>query len=652
MASEIGPMLQFFRKMFNTKLGVILAMAFLVLIALAFASADVTGSGNFGGVAGGDRVASVGKDRVDSSALSQAASAALEDRKAQDPKISMKSFLAAGGLTQVLDDIIDRTALREFGRRHGIVASDRLVDSEITKLAAFKGPDGKFSESAFRQALQQRGLSESLVRRDLGAGLVARQLLVPAAFGARMPLETALRYAALLGETREGAVAVIPAVSFAPKAPPAEAVLAAYYAKHSDRFIRPERRVVRYAVFGESAVKAVPPPTEAEIAARYQANKAQYAASQTRTLTQLIAPTQAAAQAIAAEVAKGTSLEKAAGEKGLATAKLDAVTRDSLAGQSSREVADAAFAAARGALAAPARSGLGWHVLRVDAIDNKPGRSLDQVRAELSAALAIEKRRAAINDLSARIEEEFDEGGNLEETARELGVQIDTTGTITADGQPYGAPPAALNPVVARILATAFAMDKEGEPQLAELDPGKLFVVFDVNRIEPSAPAPLAQIRNDVIAAWMLEQGAAGAKAAAAKVVEQVRRGTELGAAMASLGVPAPPVEQVKLNRQQLAQMQGRVPTSIALMFSMAEGTAKTLPAKNDQGWYVVSLKNIEPGRIDRNAPLVANAQRELGEAAGREYAEALRRAIRAEVGVKKNQTAIDAVRTQLGGGN
>jgi peptidyl-prolyl cis-trans isomerase D len=201
-------MLQFFRNFFNSKVGVGLTLGLLGLIALAFASADVSNSGGFGGVAGGDRAATVGKARVNTAQLAQAATAALENLKQENPRLSMKAFLASGGLERVLNDIVDRTALAEFGREHSIVASDRLIDSEIAKIPAFRGPDGKFSDSAYRQALQQRGLSDKLVRADLGQGLVARQLLVPAAFGAVAPRELATRYAALLREHRNGAIGI------------------------------------------------------------------------------------------------------------------------------------------------------------------------------------------------------------------------------------------------------------------------------------------------------------------------------------------------------------------------------------------------------------------------------------------------------------
>jgi peptidyl-prolyl cis-trans isomerase D len=645
-------MLQFIRSMFSSRLGVVLTVGFLILIALAFASADVSTSGGFGGVAGGDRVATVGKTRVDTGELSQAATSALENMKAEDPRMSMEGFIARGGLEQVLEQLIDQTAISEFGRIHGIVASDRLVDSEIAKMPAFRGADGNFSQDAFRQVLKQQGVSEALVREEIRNGLVARQVLVPAAFGAVASREQVLQYTALLRERRTGAIALLPSAAFAPQSPPTDAELKAFYTKNSSRYIRPERRVVRFAVFDETALRSVAAPTDAEIAARYNADKAQYAGQETRRITQLIAPTEAAAKAIAAEVAAGKTLEAAASSKGLSTSNLGSITRDALTQQASKPVADAVFAATQGAIAAPARSALGWHVARVDAIEKRAERPLAQVRGEIVEQLTAEKRRQAINDLSARIEEEIGNGAALADIAKELGLTPQSTQPITADGAVYGKAGEQAPAVLARVLQTAFAMERENEAQLAEVEAGKTFVIFDVTQIEASAPAPLAEIREDVITAVMLEKGSGGAKAAAEKVAAQARKGTDLGEAMASLGMQLPPVDRATMGREDLARAGQAVPPPLALMFSMAEGTVKMLPAPNSRGWYVVALKDIEPGKIDPADTIIPAAQRELGTVAGREYAEALRRAIRAEVGVEKNNAAVNAVRKQLTGGN
>lgn len=644
-------MIQFFRRFLGSKLGIAVTLAFVALIAVAFATSDIANTGKFGSSGGGGTVAKVGKEQVDTSELSQAASAAVENLRQENPQMTMQAFVAGGGLERALDSVIDRTAIGDFGRAHGIVASDRLVDSEITKVPAFRGPDGRFSDATYRQAIAQRGLTEQRLREDLAQGLVARQVLVPASFGAVAPRDLALRYATLLREKRTGAIALLPSAAFAPRTPPTDAQLGAFYAANRDRFIRPERRVIRYATFGEDALKSVPAPTEAEIAARYKANAALYAPLESRRVTQLVVPTEAAAKAIVAEISGGKTLEAAASGKGLSTALLGILSKDALARQSSQAVADAAFAAPKGGIAAIARSGLGWHIVRIDAIETRAGRTLDQARGEIVAQLAVEKRRAALTDFSARIEEEFDNGGTLTDVAKELGIALQQTAPLTADGKVYMDPAQSAPTVLARVVQTAFSMERENQPQLAEVEAGKTFVVFDVSEITASAPAPLAEIRNDVAAAFLLDAGAKASRAAAEKVQLAARKG-DLQAAVGSLGTPLPPVQRFTGGREQLAQMGQRVPPPLALMFSMAEGTVKILKAPGDNGWFVVRLDDIEPGAVAPNDPILAAAGRELGSLAGREYADALRRAIRAEVGVKRNEAGVKAVRNQLTGTN
>lgn len=645
-------MLNLFRSMTKSRFGALFALAFLGLIAFAFAAGDISAF-RASGFGSGDQVAKVGGEAIDAKQLSQGATNALENLKQQNPRLSMKGFVASGGLEKVLTDMIDRTAISVFGREHGIKASDRLIDSEITKIPAFRGIDGKFSETAFRAVLAQRGISEKLVRADFEQGLVARQIMDPAAFGTTVPRELAVRYAALLRESRTGAVALLPSTAFAPKTPPSDQELAAFYAAHRNQFIRPERRVIRYAVFGDEALKNLAPPSDAEIGQFYNANKARYAARETRILTQLVVPTQAAAQAVAAEVAKGKSLQAAASEKGLSATVLEPTDKAGLARTTSQAVADTAFAAAQGQLAAPARSSIGWHLVHVDRVDSRPERSVDQVRGEIVTELAAVKRRKALGDLTAKLEDEFDNGGNLADAAKELGLTLQQTPALTADGKSYNDPSQAIAPALARVVPAAFAMEKENEPQVAEAEPNKTFVIFDVSDIAPSAPAPLAEIRNDVIASYILEKGSAGAKAAAEKLLGETRKGTALADAVAALKLPVPPVQAItNMNRQDLTKSGQRPAPPLMLLFSMAKGTTKLLAAAGNRGWYVVSLKDIVTPPQPGNDPMVAAAQRELGQLVGSEYLQGLRRAIRAEVKVERNPAALTKVRNQLAGGN
>src|SRR5690606_8525641 len=146
---------------------------------------------------------------------------------------------------------------------------------------------------------------------------------------------------------------------------------------------------------------------------RYRQNRAQYAAGESRTFTQMIVPTEAAAQAIVGEVAGGASRAAAARSKGLATAGVGPVPKGHCAGQGSPAVAEAPSAAAEGAGAPPRRGSRGWYILKVDRIERRAARSLADARSELAEALAQEQRRSAFIDMATRIEEEFDNGSSL-----------------------------------------------------------------------------------------------------------------------------------------------------------------------------------------------------------------------------------------------
>src|SRR5690606_37320977 len=142
-------MLQSFRKVFKSKLGLGLTLAFLVIVGFAFASSDVASTGMFGGVSGGDRVAVVGSDRIDTSDLSNAMTNALDSARPTNPTITMPALIAQGGVDTVLGQMIQRTALAEYARQHGMRAGKRLVDSEIAQIPAFRGLDGQFDRNAF-----------------------------------------------------------------------------------------------------------------------------------------------------------------------------------------------------------------------------------------------------------------------------------------------------------------------------------------------------------------------------------------------------------------------------------------------------------------------------------------------------------------------
>ncbi len=644
-------MLSLFRRFFQSKIGLPIFIGFLVLVAFAFAAADITGS-TFGGLSADGRVALVGKEPIPAPELISAAQAALEQVRAEaDPTLTMPEFIAEEGLDEVMRQLIDRYAIGAYAQKHGLRAGRNLIDSEILKIPAFRGATGEFDQSIYQAALRQRGISDATLRRDLRDGLLEQQLFESSMASAQLPQKIARHYAALVLERRRGEIALIPSTAFAPAADPSAAQLEAWYKDNRTRFIRPERRVLRFAVFNADQLGLSPVPTEAEIAARYKANADAYKAKEGRAVSYFIVPTEDAAKAFVARLRGGLSLDAAARDAGFNVATSQPRSKDELANSTSLAFAENVFKAEERGYVEPVRGSLGWYVARVDKVERTPARTLAQVSGEIARQLREEKLAAAVAQRTSEIEAAIDSGTALAEVAKAYDLKVDTTPELLADGRVFEPGGGQVIEALRPIVSTAFQME-ESAPQLAELVPGREYIIFDVARIEESRAPPLAEVRAEAIAGWKRAEGAKLAKAAADRVLKKVLAGRPLAAALADENKPAIEREPVDLKRRELLARRGtNVPPPLVLMFSMAAGSSKRLEAARDGGWYIVNLAEIVTDPIESEPNLVVQTRQQLAATLAREYRAQAAAAVRKDVGVERNDAAIAAVRKQLAGG-
>ena len=641
-------MLTFFRRFFQSKIGLPIFLGFLVLMALAFVAADISGT-SIGGVSGTDYVAVVGDEPIPNSELVTAANTALEQVRQQNPTLTMPEFMEAGALDEVVRQLIDRYAVGSYASKYGLRAGDNLINSEILQIQAFRSLAGEFDEKTYLAALRQRGLTDAVFRKDLANGLLEDQLLRPALLSPQMPEKIARQYASLVLERRRGEIALIPSAAYAPAAGPTAAQLNEWYGANRAQFIRPERRTLRFAVFGDDTLKVNAVPTEAEIAARYKRDAAQYQASERRSVSAFVVPTEDAAKALVAKVSGGIALEAAAREAGFSASQTPLRTREEMSGATSFAFAEKAFNASQGSIVDPAKGTLGWYVARVDVIERIPARSLADTRGSIAEQLTGEKRNAAIADLVAEIEGEIDSGTAMAEVAEAYGLKVETTPALLANGQAFGRPDVQIVPQLVPVLTTAFQME-ESEPQLAEVVPGRQFVIFEVARTEEASAPPLAEVKEQAEAAWKRAQGAKLARAAADRIVSKARGKTALGAALGAEGKPFE-LEPINLERRALlAQRGANIPPPLVLMFSMAEGSVKVLEGRRDIGWYVIRLDEIATDPVDKEPGLLQQTRAQLAPTLTEEYRRMAAAAMRKELGTTRNDAAITAVRKQLSG--
>jgi peptidyl-prolyl cis-trans isomerase D len=640
-------MISFFRRIMGSRWGAFFALAFVVLIGFAFALGDVTGSSSFGGLGSG-HVAKVGDRKIGMGEFQDILDNSLRAERRENPTLDMGKYIESGGFDATLNRLINRYALALFGEEHGIAVSKRLVDSEIRKLPNVNGADGKFSQPAFEAFLRGLDLTEAMIRDDFTQNLFAQQILPVAGAGAPAPESLVLPYASLLLEKRSGDVALIPAQAFLPAAAPTDAQLQAYYRANSVRFTIPEKRAISYAMFDASIVDSKADATTQEIAAYYKSNAAKYAASQTRDIGQLVFPTQAAANAAIAKIKGGQSLDAVAKELGLSVTNSTGITKDALTSSASKAVADAVFATAQGGVAAPARGGIGWYVIKVNAVKEVAARPLAAVSAEIAKTISTEKRAELLSDLTGEIEDEFAGGATLADMAKAQGLKVETTPPLLANGQNPASPGYRPIPEMQRILPAAFEMETDGEAQLIEIIPGEKFAMVSVSDFEEAAPPPLAQVRDQVAQLWALSEGAKKAKAVAEQVQKAVLAGKSLAEAMLATGVKLPAPQPVSGSRIDLNRPGQQMPPPLAMMFAMKKGTAKTLAAGQNQGWFVVKLNEVIKGDASKETELLSARRQELLGLLQQEYAAQMINAARVEVGVSKNEDALKDMRNRL----
>lgn len=640
-------MISSIRSLINSKLGAFFALLFVGTIAIAFALGDVSNSGSFGGLSGGN-VARVGNRDISLGELNDALNNRLKSERQDNPTLNMGSFVDGGGLDTTLEQLINRYALTVFGQEYGVAVSKRLIDSEIRKIPGAMGLDGKVSAEAFGRFAQQIGVSEKAIRDDIAQTLFAQQILPASASGPAAPGGFVLPYASLLLEQRSGQIAAVPASAFLPQKPPSETVLAKFYSDNSVKFTIPEKRSISYAIFGKDIIAQRAKPTEADIAAYYRANAAKFAAAQARNISQVIVPTEAAAKSVVAQVATGKSIAAVANELGLAVTTAINVSKSTLTSSTSQAVADAAFAAAQGTVAKPARSNLGWAVVRVDSINNVAAKSLAAARAEIAEELLKTRSEEMLTEMTGEIEDGFANGATISDVAKQNSLTVSTSPKLLATGQDITNPAYKPIPEMQAILPAAFQMETNGEAQLIELVPGEKFAMVAVADFDEAAPPALNQVRSIVLQQWAQSEGAKGARKAADALRKAVDAGQPLEAALAAAKIKGAQVERLSGTRADISREGQQVPPPLSLMFAMKKGTAKIIQAGDNRGWFVVYLTDIVKGDASGQSDMLKARKQELSGILQQEYVAQMVLSAAKDVGVEKNEDGIAEVRTRL----
>lgn len=172
---------------------------------------------------------------------------------------------------------------------------------------------------------------------------------------------------------------------------------------------------------------------------------------------------------------------------------------------------DAAFAMQQGEIRGPVKSDFGWHVIKVNQIQQGVQRSFEDMRADLEKELQQGGREQAFNELTGKlVDAVYKNPTSLEPAAKALGLTVQTTPAFTRTGGPG----IAADPKVLRAAFSDNLMQDGTASDPIEIGPEHT-VLIRVIAHEPERALPLAQVRDAVVQAIHADRQRKAAESAA-----------------------------------------------------------------------------------------------------------------------------------------
>lgn len=601
-----------------------------ILVAMLVAGLGGFGIENFG--SGTTAIGRVGKTEITANDYARDMRAQVNALSRQfGTPISMSDARSFGIDRQVLAGLVNRAALDDEAARVGLSVGDAVVAGELAKIAAFQGVNGSFDRETYGRTLSQNGTNEATfeeglrrdVARSLLTGAVSGGVVAPAAL-----TDTLLSWA---GEKRGFTMLILDESALdAPLPPPTEAEIQAYYDANIASYTRPVAKRIQYAALLPATLAPSVEVSEDSVKADYQARLSEFVIPEKRLVERLVYPDEAAAAEAKARLDAGTSFEDLVRDRGLTLEDIDMgdVTRAELG-----DAGEAVFALQSPGVVGPLPSSLGPALYRMNAILMAQETTLDEARPQLVAALQVEAAAKQIDAKLEAVEDALAGGASLEDLAKEFAM---TLATIDY------APGADDNDPITLSAAFRSAAEKlaEGDfPEAILLEDGGL-VSLQLLETVPPTPVALDKIRDKVAEATRLAAltTALGAKAAAVKAA------VDAGATLESQGA----VTSVEPKDRQ-SSLDQAPPSVLEAAFQMQLAELRLIEEPGFVG--LVRLDSIAPA--DATSPdgselrevIEINLRRALSEDVTALYTSALAQ----KAGITLDQPMIDAVNVQLG---
>jgi peptidyl-prolyl cis-trans isomerase D len=452
--------------------------------------------------------------------------------------------LVASEQKLLLEQFIRREVLLQHAAELGYRVSDEQLARALQEIPALQ-VDGRFSRDRYAALLQQQGRSEAEFedefRRDLELsqlrnGMLISTFVTPSELSRRVALED---------ESREVDFLLLPASRFAAEVSVPPERVAGYYEEHKAEFMTEETVALQYLELRLADIASEVEVTDQELREYYeQIAQERFVAPERRRASHILIESgddDAAAQAQAEDLLK--QLQQGADFAALARENSDdpgSKEQGGDLGWATRESYVAPFADALfdpslkpGELRGPVRTQFGYHLIRLEEVEDAHQRSFDEVRDELEIDFRNDRAQAIFYERSQELADEaFSALTELETVAQKTGLDLRTAERFTRNGgDPFGSE--------RKVIEAAFSRDvlddRQNSPALSLGD--DRVVVLRVTDHQLPEQRSLDSVRGAIEAELGMQAALEAAEAEGRALVARLDQGESLAEVAESLGL-------------------------------------------------------------------------------------------------------------------
>lgn len=595
-----------------------------ILFGLLILSLGGFGVTNYGGTA--RRIGSVGATDISASEYQLAIRNALLRMQLQGREAPSLATREGEALTQnLLSQLVGATALQEETARLGISIEDDRLRNALLSDQNFQGLDGNFDRGAYTETLRRIGMNESQyeanLRRRMAAELTSAAI-VAGIDGHETMVDILAGY---VGERRDMRWLKLDASALDEPIPaPTEDELTATYEANPEAYTLPEIRKISYAALTPELVLDKITVDEDELLQLYESRSAEYNRPEHRLVERLVFSDQAEADAAQAALDEGATFESVVQGRGLALTDIDLgdVSEADLG-----EAGEAVFAADVSNLVGPIETDLGPAIFRVNAILEAESTPFEDVRDDLTDELQRDRASRYISERQEEIDDLIVGGATLEELVAETDMELGTIELAPDTAEDIAA--------YAEFREAAMAAREDDYLDLIGLSDGGL-VSLRLDEVVPPALQPLEDVRDQVAAAWTLEE----TEKRLGDLGEVIRADRLEGTDFQEMGY----TPEIHSDLARESYLDGSVEDMIASLFAMKEGGVEVFA--EGETLHIIEVAKITP--ISDEAPeteeLKSSISENIARTGAQDLLELFARTVESQSGISLNQAVINAI--------